>query len=210
MAGSEQVLVIPRDVYEQLGAFHGLTAEVERYTQGLFAPGVARFMPRDQAEVDPSFKQIIPYVVLCCGRRVLTYVRGKRAGEKRLVGLRSIGIGGHVNPVDDLPLLGEGTWGMYAEAVRREVAEEIRVQAEYTDRVVALLNDDSNEVGQVHLGIVHLWTLSVPAVERREQMITQLEFMDIGALQAVREEMETWSQLCLDGLIERELISSAG
>ncbi len=208
MAAQEQVLVVPRRVYESLGAFHGLMADVDRYTQALFAPGVARFMPRDQAETDPSFKQIIPYVILSCGGRVLSYVRGKRAGETRLVGLRSIGIGGHINPVDTLPLFDEGAWGMYVEAVRREVAEEIHVETNHRDRVVAMLNDDSNEVGRVHLGVVHLWTLDAPNVRRREQMITQLEFLPLDELQALRDEMETWSQLCLDGLIERQLLSS--
>ena len=208
MAPQEQVLVVPRTVYEELGPFHGLTADVDRYTQALFAPGVAQFMARDQAETNPAFKQIIPYVILCCGGRVLTYVRGKRAGEARLVGLRSIGIGGHINPVDDLPLFDEGAWGMYLEAVRREVAEEVHVEADHHDRVIALLNDDSNEVGRVHLGIVHLWTLDEPAVRRREQMITQLEFLALDELEGVKAEMETWSQLCLDGLVEWNLVST--
>ena len=147
-------------------------------------------------------------MILSCDGRVLSYVRGKRAGETRLVGLRSIGIGGHINPVDTLPLFDEGAWGMYLEAVRREVAEEIHVEADHRDRVVAMLNDDSNEVGQVHLGVVHLWTLDAPNVRRREQMITQLEFLPLDTLQTLRNEMETWSQLCLDGLVEQQLLSS--
>jgi predicted NUDIX family phosphoesterase len=88
----------------------------------------------------------------------------------------------------------------YLEAVQREVAEEVSVETAYTDKIVALLNDDSNEVGQVHLGIVHLWTLNEPRVNRKEQMITQMGFMSIPELQLVRDTMETWSQLCLDGL----------
>jgi len=68
--------------------------------------------------------------------------------------------------------------------------------------VVALLNDDSNTVGQVHLGVVHCWTLDAPNVVRRERMITQLAFLSPAELQAVRDSMETWSQLCLDGLEE--------
>ena len=87
-------------------------------------------------------------------------------------------------------------------AVEREVAEEVVVDAGHTDRVVALLNDDSNPVGQVHLGVVHCWMLDAPRVTRREQMITQLAFLSPAELQAVRDSMETWSQLCLDGLGE--------
>ncbi len=91
---------------------------------------------------------------------------------------------------------------MYDTAVKREVAEEVSVQAGYTDRVVALLNDDSNEVGSVHLGIVHYWILDAPNVKKREQMITQMAFMTATELHEVRDSMETWSQLCLSHLAE--------
>ena len=83
-----------------------------------------------------------------------------------------------------------------------EREEEVAVETTHTDRIVALLNDDSNEVGQVHLGIVHCWTLDSPNVSRREQMITQMAFMSPEQLQEVRDSMETWSSLCLDGLDE--------
>jgi predicted NUDIX family phosphoesterase len=136
---------------------------------------------------------------MTCRGKYLSYVRGKRAGETRLVAKRSIGIGGHINPTDDMPLFGN-FFDTYLAAVQREVAEEVSVETKYKDRVVALLNDDSNEVGQVHLGIVHLWTLELPLVDRREQMITQMSFMTLPELQALRDTMETWSQICLDGL----------
>ena len=199
MAQEEQVLVVERKVFEQAGAFHGLATDVQKYLDKLFVQGVPRFIPRPKAEKDPSYKQIIPYVVMTCKGKYLSYVRGKRAGETRLVAKRSIGIGGHINPVDWTLFTAE-PYKTYLEAVEREVAEEVSVETKYKDRVLALLNDDSNDVGKVHLGIVHLWTLDEPKVERREQMITQMGFMSIPELQAVRDTMETWSQLCLDGL----------
>jgi predicted NUDIX family phosphoesterase len=201
MAQNEQVLVVERKIVEQQGMFHGLMFDVDRYLSKLFVQGVPRFMLRSQAETDPTYKQIIPYVIMMHGGKVLSYVRGRRAGETRLVGNRSIGIGGHINPSDDLPLFGDFRQ-TYLEAVAREVAEEVVVDASYTDRIVALLNDDSNSVGQVHLGVVHCWTLEAPKVTRREQMITQLAFLSLAELHAVRDSMETWSQLCLDGLDE--------
>jgi predicted NUDIX family phosphoesterase len=67
---------------------------------------------------------------------------------------------------------------------------------------VALLNDDTNEVGQVHLGVVHFWQLESEDVTRREQMITQMNFMTPQELEDVRESLETWSQLCLDGVAD--------
>ncbi len=202
MAQDEQVLVVEREVVEQEGMFHGLMFDVERYVDRLFAAGVPRFMRRAEAETDPNYKQIIPYVIMTHGGKYLSYVRGRRAGETRLVGNRSIGIGGHINPGDDLPLFNANFYDTYVAATEREVSEEVIVSAGHTDRVVALLNDDSNPVGQVHLGIVHCWTLDAPSVTRREQMITQLSFMTPAELRAVRDSMETWSQLCLDGLDE--------
>ncbi len=196
----EQILVIERKVLEQVGMFQGLNFDIEQYLKKIFVPGVPRFMPRAQAEKNPAYKQLIPYVLMTCDGKFLTYVRGKRAGETRLVGNRSIGIGGHINPVDDMPLFSANFYETYLAAVEREVAEEVTIETTHTNRVVALLNDDSKEVGQVHLGIVHLWTLDAPNVVRREQMITQMSFMSLPELQHLRDTMETWSQLCLDNI----------
>ena len=203
MAQEEQVLVVGREVLEQEGMFQGLQFDVDRYLARLFAAGVPRFLPRSQVEEDSNYKQLIPYVIMACDDEYLSYVRGKRAGEGRLVGNRSIGVGGHINPVDDeLPLFGTDFREAYLRAVEREVAEEVSVEAKHTDRVVALLNDDSNEVGSVHLGIVHYWKLDTPKVSKREQMITQMAFVSSGELQEVRDSLETWSQLCFDHIEE--------
>ncbi|MCJ7692463.1 MAG: hypothetical protein MUO22_03485, partial [Sedimentisphaerales bacterium] len=116
---------------------------------------------------------------------------------------RSIGIGGHINPIDnEVPLFDTDFRRMYLAAVQREVAEEVAVETTHTDRIVALLNDESNEVGSVHLGVVHYWTLDAPKVTRREQMITQMDFMTPEELDKVKDSMETWSGLCLTGLQE--------
>jgi predicted NUDIX family phosphoesterase len=201
MAQEEQVLVIERKVLERAGMFQGLAFDVERYLGEIFAPGVPRFMKRSQAEKDPSYKQLIPYVIMSCDGKYLSYVRGRRAGESRLVGQRSIGIGGHINPSDDMPLF-KDFYDTYLAAVKREVDEEVAVETEYTDRVVALLNDESNEVGSVHLGIVHHWILNSPKVSRREQMITQMAFMTAAELRSAAGGLETWSGLCLGHLSE--------
>jgi predicted NUDIX family phosphoesterase len=201
MSQDEQILVVEREKIERIGMFHGLNLEVQPYLDVIFS-GVPQFKVRSEMETNPAFKQLIPYVIMRCSGKYLTYLRGKRAGEKRLVGNRSIGIGGHINPVDDMSLLGFRE--TYLNAVKREVEEEVNLQTPYTDRIAALLNDDTNEVGQVHLGVVHLWTLDSENVSKNEQMINQLTFMSLDELQAVRDEMETWSQLCLDGLNELE------
>ena len=166
MAQEEQVLAVERRVLEQAGMFQGLTFDVERYLRELFVRGVPRFIPRSQAESDPSHKQLIPYVIMTYGGKYLSYVRGRRAGETRLVGQRSIGIGGHINPVDDETPLFDADFGdAYCTAVKREVDEEVFVDTGHEDRVVALLNDDSTDVGKVHLGIVHVWKLDGPKTQ---------------------------------------------
>ena len=210
MAQEEQVLVVERKVLEQAGMFQGLTFDVATRLDKLLAQDVPHFMSRSQAETDPNYKQLIPYVILTHAGKVLSYVRGKRAGESRLIGHRSIGIGGHINPTDDMPLFNAGFHDAYRTAVEREVAEEVSIQTNHTDRIVALLNDDSTEVGQVHLGIVHLWELTTQNVTKKEQMITQLNFMSIPELQDVKDSLETWSRLCLDNLQEMTLRTASG
>ena len=123
-------------------------------------------------------------------------------GESRLVGNRSIGIGGHINPADDLPLFSSDFRETYRAAVEREVAEEVLVDAGHAERIVALLNDDSTAVGRVHLGIVHVWSLDRPAVRKREQVITQMAFLGKEELQRERDSLESWSRMCLDHIPE--------
>lgn len=202
MPREEQVLVIERKVLEQVGMFQGLTFDVDNYLRKFFVQGVPRFMPRSQVEENPAYKQLIPYVLMSYQDKYLSYIRGRRAGEARLVGHRSIGIGGHINPADDMPLFDTDFYETYLTAVKREVAEEVSVETSHTDSIVALLNDESNEVGSVHLGIVHHWILNAPNVSKREQMITQMAFMTPAELQEVRDTLETWSGLCLTRLTE--------
>lgn len=203
MPREEQVLVIERKVLEQVGMFQGLTFDVANYLGEIFVQGVPRFMPRSQVEENSAYKQLIPYVLMSYQDKYLSYIRGRRAGEARLVGNRSIGIGGHINPVDnEIPLFDTDFSELYRAAVEREVAEEVSVETSHTDRVVALLNDESNEVGSVHLGIVHHWVLDAPNVSKREQMITQMAFMRPAELHEVRDTLETWSGLCLSRLAE--------
>ena len=180
MNQEEQVLVIERKVLERVGIFNGLMFDVDRYLSEIFVQGVPCFMNRSQVEKDPDYKQLIPYVIMGHDGKYLSYVRGKRAGETRLVGNRSIGIGGHINPIDaDNTVLFAYLYENYLAAVDREV-------------------------GSVHLGIVHYWALDAPNVNKREQMITQMAFMSSAELQEMKDTLETWSGLCVDQLAEME------
>jgi predicted NUDIX family phosphoesterase len=197
-APNENVLVVRRSLFDELGSFQGLCFEPQRYVGALLSRGNNFFLPRAQAEGNPAYKQIIPYALIVHERRVLHYVRGKKAGEQRLVAKGSIGIGGHMNDTDEsLFAFDEAA---YRAGVEREVKEEIRIQAPFTDRIVALLNDDSNEVGQVHLGIVHVFELAEPKVEKAEAVITNISFLNREELLARRDSLETWSQVCVESL----------
>src|SRR5438067_297583 len=198
---NENVLVVRRSLFDELGSFHGLTFEPEKYLSALLSRGNNFFLPRAQAENDPSYKQIIPYALIAHGDTVLHYVRGKKAGEQRLVAKGSIGIGGHMNEdKDELLWNFEIDEATYRAGVEREVKEEIRIESPFEDRIVALLNDDTTEVGRVHLGIVHIFRLAEPKVQKREAMITNIAFLKKEELLAHRENLETWSQLCVDSL----------
>jgi len=196
----EMILVVRRETVEKLGMWQGLNFDVARYLPVLLARENNFFKARSAAETDPTFKQIIPYVLLVHGGKVLHYVRGKKSGEQRLVSKGSIGIGGHMNDEDEgLFALDEAA---YLEGVRREVCEELKIGTKFKNRVVALLNDDSNEVGKVHLGVVHVFDLDEPTVEKNEAMITNLAFLSPEELRERRDLLESWSQICLDGLGE--------
>ena len=209
----EMILVVRRSLFEQLGAFQGLAFDVELYLPALLARENNFFTPRPAAETNPELKQIIPYVLLVHNGRVLHYVRGKKAGEQRLAAKGSVGIGGHLNNGETKDLFHEAntdyktdalsdSWdeAAYLEGVRREVIEELNVTSKFTNHIVALLNDDANPVGQVHLGVVHVFKLETDQVAKREQMITQLDFLSPAELRERRDNMESWSQICVDNL----------
>jgi predicted NUDIX family phosphoesterase len=194
----ENVLVVRRSLFDELGSFHGLSFEPEKYLSALLSRGNNFFLPRAQAETDPTHKQIIPYALIVHGETILHYVRGKKAGEQRLVSKGSIGIGGHMNDTDESLFAWDEN--AYHAGVAREVNEELKIASGYESRVVALLNDDTTEVGRVHLGIVHVFELEEPNVQKRESMITNVAFLTKDELRARRDQLETWSQICLDSI----------
>lgn len=191
------MLVVPRALLEEIGTFHGLKTDgIDGAMARLLDPANHFFMDRAEAEEDPTHKQLIPYCVFRTGDRVLHYTRGKSGGESRLHAKISVGVGGHVNPVDT----GDGRTGpaAYHAAVAREIAEELDLPGGYRETIIALLNDDTNPVGQVHLGVVHLIELESDAVSSREDALSELGFSPLDELAGpLFERLETWSQHCV-------------
>ena len=195
----EHVLVVPTLLFREVGYFQGFCTEVDPYLKTLLDPAYISFRPRDQMEIDPSFKQLIPYCLFRHGGELFHYKRGKLQGEGRLHSKRSIGVGGHISS-QDKNLFGS----LYIEAMHREIAEEVHLETTYSDRCVGLLNDDETEVGRVHLGIVHIFDLDAPKVRPREKSMLQSGFAPAEELVRDLDQFETWSQLCLKHLFAQK------
>ena len=194
----EKVLVVTRQLLDEVGSFQGFRSEVSGYLEAFLAEGNNFYLLRDDAEEDPSHKQIIPYAIFHYQGRFLHYVRGGSGGEKRLAAKGSIGIGGHINTTD------AGEDGLardaYLAGVAREVEEELNVKTLYRQKVVGLLNDDSNEVGAVHLGVVHLFDLESTDVTSNEDSITEVEFLTLKELEDRLDRLETWSSILVENM----------
>jgi len=189
------VLAVKTDRIRELGLFQGSKLKPYEYLCILLDPHNNFFTPRSKAECEPEYKQLIPYVVLRHRDSVFSYVRGKNSSESRLIARRSIGVGGHIEPSDQS--LFSSDREMYLAAACREVNEEVKLDTMYREHVVALINDDSTDVGKVHFGIMHIWDVAEPTVTKREGLITQAGFVGIEDLKKNINELETWSQIAL-------------
>jgi predicted NUDIX family phosphoesterase len=197
----ERVLVVPTALFRRLGYFQGFCREVDRYLGELFSPEHASYRPRAEVEQDPSFKQLIPYVIFRHsdgqGRQtVLQYTRGSGQFEGRLRRKHSVGIGGHISACDAAADGGNP----YEEGMRREIEEEVAILTPYTSRCVGLINDDQSDVGRVHLGVVHIFDVRQPAVQPRESEITACNFRPVEEILADMSGFETWSEICMKAL----------
>jgi predicted NUDIX family phosphoesterase len=192
----ERVLVIPRERVPGGCDFTGVRdADEQTMTalQGVVATH-GRFLDRPLAEEDPAFKQLIPYVVVREGALVYLMERTAAGGDARLHGKASIGVGGHLNPVDE----GEDP---LTDGLRREWSEELVADWEPEFRLVGLLNDDSNAVGSVHLGVVFEVEAAGRPVEVREHDKLTGRFATAAEVRAAWDRMETWSRLVAEHLL---------
>lgn len=168
------------------------------------------FVERAYAERTPSLQQIIPYGVVCQGDEILLVKRLKKGGESRLHDKLSIGIGGHINPIDAERAAEHDSGGastaseLFTAATVRELEEELSIEGTFAAQTVGVLNDDSNPVGAVHVGLVQIVQVS-GAVRIREEDQLEGHLTSVNALrQSLREggNFETWSQLLIEHLDE--------
>jgi predicted NUDIX family phosphoesterase len=192
----ERVLVLPRQLVPGGCDFTGVRpADGEGLTRLRAAAATyGRFLDRPFAEQNPAFKQLIPYVVVREGERIFLMERTDAGGDPRLHRKASIGVGGHLNPVDE----GEDP---LTDGLRREWAEELLTDWEPRFELVGLLNDDSNAVGSVHLGVVFTVDANGRRVEVREHDKLIGGWASPEQVLAASGRMESWSSLVAEHLL---------
>src|ERR1051325_2074426 len=206
MPDEERVLCFERSLLENLGVFQGLSLDVDKYLPVLTSTSRLVYLNRSEAETDRRYKQLIPYVLLICNGRILRYRRGKGGQETRLHGLYSVGVGGHISEED------HGLFSQqrgYRDGMRRELMEEVAVENE-KDAAVAVINDDSTDVGFVHFGVVHVMHVSSENVARGRSGIVAPEFIPITEARKDPSGYESWSRFCLEHLDELLAKAAAG
>ncbi len=191
----EQILVVPTLLFHEVGHFQGFHTNVEPYMKTLLDPAHTSYRPRDEMEQDPSYKQLIPYCIFMSDGQVFNYRRGTDQGEARLHSKRSIGVGGHISTLD----ISDDDHA-YILGMKREIEEEVHIEADYQQRLIGMLNDDLTEVGRVHLGIVHLFEVDQPKVFPREASMIETRFSSPADLLNDLDQFETWSRICLEAL----------
>jgi predicted NUDIX family phosphoesterase len=189
--GDELVLVVPRNVLMPDPGWRGIRSDIltgPQFEEVVAAKG--DFRPRGMMEADRGFKQVIPYLVLRDGRRYFLMRRTKAGGDARLHDLFTIGVGGHLNPGD----------GDLAGGLRREWREEVEASFEPEFELLGLINDDTTDVGSVHVGAVYVADARGREVCIRETDKLTGAFADADEVAAVVERMESWSALVFEHL----------
>lgn len=181
--------------------------EVQMYR---FLDGCRDFIPRALCETDESWRQVIPYIVgISKDAGLFTYLRAEAGGESRLHRLRSLGIGGHVNVADGA---GEGGRKSFLAAVRREVKEEVLYDKTLSSTTwIGMINDPSNPVGRVHLGIVGILSVRkgpILAAPGNDHFDDCRSLSYVEAMQWPSADWESWSRLTRDAIMGRPALWS--
>ena len=198
----ERVLVLPTSEFHALGHFQGFTSDLAAYLPALLESENLSYRPRGEMELDPSFKQLIPYMVFRHTddngvQRLFQYTRGGGMGESRLHAKRSVGIGGHISTEDSHA---GSLHDVYRVGMQRELSEEVALETAYTETCVGLINDDLTPVGKVHLGVVHLFDIEQPKVYPREDDMLDACFLTLDEILPQLDRYESWSQIVVPAL----------
>ncbi len=157
------------------------------------------FIKRTVAEKNPAYKQIIPYQVFHSSGRFFVFRRGGGVGEQRLSGRCSLGIGGHLNRKDATSNRMNKT--DYEQGLVRERTEELICHGDISTRFIGWINDDSDPVGRVHLGAVHLCLVRDENHVRLRpggEDLHSLGWLSSDEIETGKDQFEPWSRLALE------------
>lgn len=187
------VITFPSVRLAELGAFQGLSFDVARYLPAILTADNCRWSPRPEAEVDTSRKHLLSYVLLAHDGTIFKYRRGTPGSALAARNITSIGIDVHVALTEAHDALPD-----YAAQLDRQLRSEIQLDAPFTNRVAALINDDDDRLGKYHFGVVHVVRLERPVVSAGSKAMSEEEFVPIGTLREAGLPLERWSQFCLE------------
>ena len=189
---SEEILVVRRNIlFANTPAWHGVQKEVfDNFVHNIERH--ATYIPRGHAETNSDYKQIIPYLVFKYKDKFFVMQRKATASEQRLANKYSLGIGGHIRQ-DDIQNNNIFDWS------KREFAEEVNYHGELNISTIGVLNDDSNDVGKVHLGMVMLLEGDNDNITIKDEHKSGV-LMTLKEIKAIGANMESWSQLILPKL----------
>ncbi len=193
----EEILVVRRNIlFQHDFAWHGINSDISKFMPAITTQGC--FMPRAHAETNEAFKQIIPYMIFMFEKKIFVMQRKSNASEQRLASKFSLGIGGHIRQ-EDISNNNIIDWAT------REFEEEVTYHGAKRFETIGILNDDSNAVGQVHLGLILLIhadsdQISINDEHKSGVLLTRDECI------ALMPQMESWSQICFQFLLDQNIL----
>jgi len=195
----EKVLVVSRNILFKKEYWQGLKKENIDYYLNLIQKNY-RFLPRFLVENDPSWQQIIPYIVFNFKDRFFLYRYLKKASEKRLQNDYILGIGGHINPED----VGDGK-NIIESAAMREWKEEVVYKGKIIEKkIIGILNDDSRPVEAVHLGIIFLFRGDSPKISVKEKETLEGKLVPFGELEKYMKNTKGWAPIVYREYLKKE------
>ena len=202
---SEKVMVVLRDDLFGNGVWHGIkTNNLQKYLKIISSK--RRFLSRSLVEDDPRWQQIIPYLIFENKGKIFLMRRKQDHTDRRLADLYSVGIGGHINKSDLTGTTGskstKSITGQINLWAKREFEEEIDYDGNYETEFLGLLNDDSNDVGRVHLGLVIKILGNSEKIKIRDEHKSG-KLIGVGEAGRYYKGMETWSQIVYDFMVAK-------
>ncbi|MUG46973.1 hypothetical protein QNH46_01425 [Paenibacillus woosongensis] len=193
----EQVLVIPRYILNDVINDPSPKMYVNNIREVMDkVHSEYEFMLREKAEHDLNYKQIIPYGFITYGDFFFVMKRLKKQNETRLHNKISIGVGGHINPIE------LESKNIIEAGLFRELDEEVYLDKDHIESVeiIGIINDDTNEVGKVHLGFVYHIILNKKECDIAEKDKMLGEWIHKEDIKDCYNEMESWTQIIFDNI----------